>query len=245
MDCNKLPLAHDLNILYMYKHPNSIKHIQSIYNADYTVNPRNIIKSVIPREKIIEDKKKEIKAKVSVCSFIVEDTTTNTTNTPSTNNETVAISGAVAACEISESNTPETTPETGQLTAPETETETDTEKITIDSWRFMVSNIDDVSSLYTENMWRDAIDLMKQKLIILMTSGAGHKKYGPKKSRTILAWLTDNKRGTPASTETALVIADFISWFLDIKVSSVETTKLNAPWIMFRKRGVWMIRNNV
>ena len=116
----------------------------------------------------------------------------------------------------------------------------------------MVSHIDDTSSLYTENMWRDAIESMKQKLIVFMTSGAGHKKYGPKKSRTILAWLTDNKRGTPASAETAVVIADFISWILTesengdsaITVVSVETSKDRAQWIMFRKRGMWMIRQN-
>ena len=94
-------------------------------------------------------------------------------------------------------------------------------------------------------MWRDAIDSMKQKLIVFMTAGSGHKKYGPKKSRTILAWLTDNKRGTPASDETALVIAHFISWLLDVKVSSVTTSVANANWIMYRKRGVWMLRTNV
>jgi hypothetical protein len=74
MDFEKLPLAHDSNILYMYKHPNAIKHIQSLYDENYTVNPRNIIKPVMPRERIIENKKKELKAKVSVSSFIVKDT---------------------------------------------------------------------------------------------------------------------------------------------------------------------------
>ena len=79
-----------------------------------------------------------------------------------------------------------------------------------------------------------------------MTSGAGHKKYGPKKSRTILAWLTDNKRGTPASAETAIVIAAFISWLLDLNgctsISSLEAS--NSQWYMFRKRGMWMIKQN-
>jgi hypothetical protein len=114
--------------------------------------------------------------------------------------------------------------------------------VPVDAWRFMVSIIDDMSSLYTDNMWRDAIDSMKQKLIVFMTSGTGHKKYGPKKSRTILAWLTDNKRGTPARAETATVIAAFISWLLDVNVSSLESS--NYQWYMFRKRGMWMIKDN-
>ena len=252
MDFEKLPLAHDSNILYMYKHPNAIKHIQSLYDENYTVNPRNIIKPVMPRERIIENKKKELKAKVSVSSFIVKDTIEkeNIDIVANTENKENIVSVTETAINI-EPTEPMKKTDIILETNEEASEIINSSVVTIgpigpiDSWKFMVSNIDDTSSLYTENMWRDAIDSMKQKLIILMTSGAGHKKYGPKKSRTILAWLTDNKRGTPASAETALVIADFISWLLDIKVSSVETAKVNASWIMFRKRGVWMIRNNV
>jgi len=237
MDCNRLPLAHDSNMLYMYKHPNAIKHVQMIYDVDYTINPRNVIKPVIQREKIIADKKKEIKAKISVTSFIIEE--------PQKENiEPIEITTENKTEYVINSNTEEVVKVTETTEIKESVKEAE-KVVPIDAWRFMVSNIDDTSSLYTDNMWRDAIESMKQKLIVLMTSGAGHKKYGPKKSRTILAWLTDNKRGTPASAETALVIADFISWLVDVKVSSVETAKTNASWIMFRKRGAWMIRNNV
>lgn len=240
MDCNRLPLARENDILYMYKHPNAIKHVQTIYDSNYTVNPRSIIKAVVPRDRVISEFKKEMKAKVSVSSFIIEDTSEERTQEKAISTEN--ISEEVIKTEKINKDENTVKEESGAGAGSEAVTEP---VATVDSWKFMVSNIDDTSSLYTENMWRDAIDSMKQKLIVFMTSGAGHKKYGPKKSRTILAWLTDNKRGTPASAETALVIADFIGWLVDVKVSSVETVKTNAPWIMFRKRGVWMIKNNV
>ena len=53
MDCNKLPFGHDAHVLYMYKHPNAVKHIQNIYQNEYTVNPKTIIKPSVPHEKII------------------------------------------------------------------------------------------------------------------------------------------------------------------------------------------------
>jgi len=231
MDCNKLQNSD--TIYYIFKHPNAVKHVQNIYDENFTVNPKNIIKPVIATEKIIAAKNKIIKQQISVESLIVTEPAVETHPIVisekseqlehSTHSETTVIVNEVA--EISEITT--------------------TSLVPIDAWSFMVSIIDDTSSLYTANMWRDAIDSMKQKLIVFMTSGAGHKKYGPKKSRTILAWLTDNKRGTPASSETALVIAHFISWLLNTTVSSVETTKEIALWIMFRKRGMWMIRANI
>jgi len=249
MDCNRLPLDNGTDILYIYKHINASKYIQHIYDKDYTVNPKDIIKTVISHEQTNINKKTNasVKSKMTyVSSFINEDanedakanTTVNITPlveplVDQTNKDVVTVINTSVI-----ENTFESTVNENSLNNSK-----DIPKIVpVDAWRFMVSIIDDMSSLYTDNMWRDAIELMKQKLIILMTSGAGHKKYGPKKSRTILAWLTDNKRGTPASAETATVIAAFISWLLDVNVSSLETS--NCQWYMFRKRGMWMIKEN-
>lgn len=258
MDCNRLPHGNTNAILYMYKHLNAKAHVQHAYDETYTVNPKTVITPVISRDKTIAIKNNEIKTKKSVMGLIVQDTPKTTTenievvthDVEESNTEATTESNAVATTEsnavASTESTTELTTELNAVVVTTTDVSVKPQEQQIfDSWRFMVSHIDDTSSLYTENMWRDAIDSMKQKLIVLMTSGVGHKKYGPKKSRTILAWLTDNKRGTPASPETALVIADFIGWLLDTKVSSVETSVANAPWIMYRKRGVWMLRNNI
>jgi len=232
MDCNKLQNSD--TIYYVFKHPNAVKHVQNIYDENFTVNPKNIIKPVIATEKIIAAKNKIIKQQISVESLIITE--------PAVETHSIVISENSEQPEHSEAAEIYIVESTG-VNGVSTVTEADVKPV--DAWSFMVSIIDDTSSLYTPNMWRDAIDSMKQKLIIFMTSGAGHKKYGPKKSRTILAWLTDNKRGTPASSETALVIAHFISWLLNTTVSSVETAKEIALWIMFRKRGMWMIRANI
>jgi hypothetical protein len=228
MDCNKLQNSD--TIYYLFKHPNAVKHVQNIYDENFTVNPKNIIKPVIATEKIIADKNKIIKQKISVESLII------------TEPVIVEEESTIVVSEKSEHSEPA---EIAIVESTGVTSVTEADVKPVDAWSFMVSIIDDTSSLYTPNMWRDAIDSMKQKLIVFMTSGAGHKKYGPKKSRTILAWLTDNKRGTPASSETALVIAHFISWLLNTTVSSIETAKEIALWIMFRKRGMWMIRANI
>ena len=242
MDCNRLPLDNGTDVLYIYKHINAPKYIQNIYDKDYTVNPKDIIKTVISREQnnLNIKARAAITSKIThVSSFINEDIIVDENKSE---NKIEDISKVINSSTV-ESTTETKINETSTHIAKEIEKEIEIPKVVpVDAWRFMVGIIDDTSSLYTDNMWRDAIDSMKQKLIVFMTSGAGHKKYGPKKSRTILAWLTDNKRGTPASPETATVIAAFISWLIDVNVSSLETT--NSQWYMFRKRGMWMIKYN-
>ena len=269
MDCTRLPLAYTNDILYMYKHPNALKHVQNNYESNFTVNPKTVIKQVVPHEKMVANTKRADQSKLLVTSFIIPDSDTIAKkenivpivptdqvrlNEPSSVQvdetvNTVHVDELANTVRVDEHTNTVHVDEVINATQVATQVATQAPQVitqeTQDSWRFMVSHIDETSSLYTENMWRDAIDSMKQKLIVFMTAGSGHKKYGPKKSRTILAWLTDNKRGTPASDETALVIAHFISWLLDVKVSSVTTSVANANWIMYRKRGVWMLRTNV
>ena len=237
MDCNRLP-SDASKVLYIYKHPNAETHVQRVYMNGYTVNPKNIIKSVIPHENIVENKKQVIRKQSNVESFIVPPQPPAPPPSPSP--QPIIEDAKIIVTE--EVVIDEKVIETVTLQTP---------LQPVDIWKFMVGIIDETSSLYTDNMWRDAIESMKNKLIVLMTAGSGHKKYGPKKSRTILAWLTDNKRGTPASAETAKVIAEFVSWLLDVSVSSVENgtnqvdanTHINTKhWFMFRKRGTWMLK---
>ena len=253
MDCNRLPLDNGNNVLYINKHINASKYIQNIYDKEYTVNPKDIIKTVISREQ----NNLNIKARAAitskmthVSSFINEDIIEVKIENNIEDKIEIKIQDKIEEkiddiikykiddkIEIKDEEPIKTKINENSSIIKDVQT-----IVPVDAWRFMVGIIDDMSSLYTDNMWRDAIDSMKQKLIVLMTSGTGHKKYGPKKSRTILAWLTDNKRGTPASPETATVIAAFISWLLDVNVSSLETS--NTQWYMFRKRGMWMIKYN-
>jgi hypothetical protein len=91
----------------------------------------------------------------------------------------------------------------------------------MDLFNFMMLRIDDLSSIYTYNMVRDAIQTLKDRLVLLLTDGPVPDKFGPKKSRTLLSWVTNNKRGTPASDESATTVAEFVSWFLDISVGII------------------------
>ena len=246
MDCNRLPLDNGTDVLYIYKHINAPKYIQNIYDKDYTVNPKYIIKTVISREQnnLNIKARAAITSKIThVSSFINEDIIVDENKSENKIEDISKVINSSTVESTTETKINETSTHNAEEIEKEKEIEIELPKVVpVDAWHFMVGIIDDTSSLYTDNMWRDAIDSMKQKLIVFMTSGTGHKKYGPKKSRTILAWLTDNKRGTPASPETATVIAAFISWLIDVNVSSLETT--NSQWYMFRKRGMWMIKYN-
>ena len=91
----------------------------------------------------------------------------------------------------------------------------------MDLFNFIMLRIDDLSSIYTDNMVRDAIQTLKDRLVLLLTDGPVPDKFGPKKSRTLLSWVTNNKRGTPASDESAATVAEFASWFLDISISII------------------------
>ena len=149
MDCNKLQNSD--TIYYVFKHPNAIKHVQHIYDENFTVNPKNIIKPVIATEKIIAAKNKIIKQQISVESLIITEPAIVEEEHP------VVISEKPEQLEHPEHHEPV------EIAIVET---TEENVKPVDAWTFMVGIIDDTSSLYTANMWRDAIDSMKQKLII-------------------------------------------------------------------------------
>lgn len=121
-------------------------------------------------------------------------------------------------------------------------------EIHVDVFTFIAQHVDDLFSLYSDNMKRDAIQTLQDKLVTMLTDGAVPKWLGPKKTRIIIGWLTHNNRGTPASDESGKIVSAFISWFLDITVSytpkdTVKGDKKSGSqphmYEMYRKRGAW------
>lgn len=121
----------------------------------------------------------------------------------------------------------------------------------MDAFSFMVYMLDELYSLYSDNMKRDAVQTLQDKLVTMLTDGAVPKWLGPKKTRIIMGWLTHNKRGTPASDESGKIVSAFIAWLLDISVAytpkdstaSAKKTKdnENSHYEMYRKRGAWWV----
>jgi hypothetical protein len=126
----------------------------------------------------------------------------------------------------------------------------------VDAWHFIVSHVDDLTSLYSDNMIRDAIQLLKDRLVAILSDGPCYTWFGPKKSRILLGWITNNKRGSPASDEAADTVAEFLAWLLGIRVGVVhksEETTTKTPQktensysttsahTLYRKRGEWWI----
>jgi len=78
---------------------------------------------------------------------------------------------------------------------------------------FIIKQIDPLSSLYTRQMFEQAEQIFRDQLSEFVSKGTGHQWLGPKKSRTLLAWITHNNHGVP--DEMGKIITDFLSWFLD------------------------------
>jgi len=250
MDTSRLPSGASF---HTYAHPNTKLHVQRCYTKDDVVNPKSVIGVV--------RKKMDVKAEEVVHNGSVMDTVVieeSLTPVPPSVPEPVATAPVptepVATEPVATAPADEfvITHVAEPVASGKGKAKAKTPKVAegVDAWMFIICAIDEMVGLYTENMVRDAIDVLKERLTILMTSGVGHKLFGPKKSRIILAWITNNKRGTPASDESAAVVAEFISWFLDVPIATfadLENTKKAAKtacaeWVMIRKRGCWVLR---
>lgn len=78
---------------------------------------------------------------------------------------------------------------------------------------FIIHTIDPVASLYTRQMFEQAESIFKDRLTQIVSTGSIQQWLGPKKSRTLLAWITKNNHGV--ADEMGKIITDFLSWFLD------------------------------
>jgi hypothetical protein len=78
---------------------------------------------------------------------------------------------------------------------------------------FIIHTIDPLASLYTRQMFEQAEAIFKDRLTQIVSTGSIHQWLGPKKSRTLLAWITKNNHGV--ADEMGKIITDFLTWFLD------------------------------
>lgn len=96
--------------------------------------------------------------------------------------------------------------------------------------RKVLEEIDPYFSLYTREQMRDALDLLRGRLLAFVT-GLAHPYFGPKKSRTLAAWLSNNK----VDKDCGPMIQDFLRFVFEDKASAWE--------VVAGPRGEWMIKN--
>lgn len=81
-------------------------------------------------------------------------------------------------------------------------------------WEYILSKIDDTYSIYSESMRKTAQIMLIEKLKNILTSEDGMIYFGPRKTRSIVAWLCGNK----IAENSEVIIAKFISWILDEEI---------------------------
>lgn len=82
--------------------------------------------------------------------------------------------------------------------------------------RYIICQIDSLAVLYTPTRFSQAENIFREKIVEIVSKGCINKWLGPKKSRTLLAWITRNNHGVP--DEMGKIITDFLSWFLNKKL---------------------------
>jgi hypothetical protein len=85
--------------------------------------------------------------------------------------------------------------------------------------RYIICQIDPMASLYTPTRFKQAENIFRENIVDIVSKGSIHKWLGPKKSRTLLAWITRNNHGVP--DEMGKIITAFLSWFLDKKLQYI------------------------
>jgi hypothetical protein len=90
--------------------------------------------------------------------------------------------------------------------------EVNPEKVLV--WEYILSKIDDTYSIYSESMRKTAQIMLIEKLKNILTSEDGMIYFGPRKTRSIVAWLCGNK----IAENSEVIIAKFISWILDEEI---------------------------
>ena len=89
---------------------------------------------------------------------------------------------------------------------------------------FIINTIDPLASLYTSKMYEQAENIFKDKLVDIISKGPIYQWLGPKKSRSLLSWITHNNHGV--IDDIGKIVADFLSWFLNKSLKYIpENTK--------------------
>ena len=60
---------------------------------------------------------------------------------------------------------------------------------------FIILTVDPLASLYTRPMFEQAENILKERLTEIISKGPIYQWLGPKKSRTLMAWITRNNHG--------------------------------------------------
>lgn len=90
--------------------------------------------------------------------------------------------------------------------------------------------LDPCSTLYTPDQHRDAVDAVRMRLLAFVT-GLAHPYFGPKKSRMLSKWLSNNK----CDPEYQSVIQEFCAFLLEDKAQT---------WVIeSAPRGDWYVKN--
>lgn len=76
---------------------------------------------------------------------------------------------------------------------------------------YIIHKIDSLASLYTYNMFDQAEQIFKEKMTDFVSK---YDKFGPKKKRILLSWITKNNYSVNID-EVGKYVAEFLSWFLD------------------------------
>lgn len=115
--------------------------------------------------------------------------------------------------------------------APQTSPkQTVTNDVSIPIWKCILDVLDPCSSLYTREQFQDATDTVRTKFLSFVT-GLAHPYFGPKKSRVLSSWLSNNK----VAKENANIIQEFLVFIFEDKA---------ANWtVVSGKRGEWLIKN--
>lgn len=97
-------------------------------------------------------------------------------------------------------------------------------------WKCIMDTLDPCSSLYTREQFQDATDTVRTRFLSFVT-GLAHPYFGPKKSRVLSSWLSNNK----VMKENANIIQEFLLFIFEDKA---------ANWtVVSGKRGEWLIKN--
>ena len=113
---------------------------------------------------------------------------------------------------------------------------------------YVINTIDPLASLYTSKMYEQAENIFKDKLIDIISKGPIYQWLGPKKSRSLLSWITHNNHGV--IDDIGKIIAEFLSWFLNKSLKYipenskeiVDSTETGVTYITYENRS-YVIKN--
>ena len=78
---------------------------------------------------------------------------------------------------------------------------------------YIINIIDPLATLYTPKMYEQSESILKDKICEIVSKGPLYQWFGPKKSRNILYWITQNNHGS--IDDIGKIVSEFLSWFLD------------------------------